>query len=136
MIITLHLVALFFTVCLILYADEQALMWFLGKKSILDKKVVHWLHTGVAIGLGLMILTGAFLLFEAPVAYLSYSVFLVKMVAVAALIINTGFISHFSHVAINNTFVSLTPKQRTPLFISGGVSVAGWLTAIICGLML
>lgn len=136
MLLALHVIVVVLTGLLVLYSDEQAAVWVLGKKETLDPKRVALLHTGVSIGLGLLILTGAFLYADSASAYLTSTTSLIKMAAVAALIINTAVISRLMPVATTRAYASLTARERLPLFVSGAVSVAGWLTAIACGLLL
>lgn len=134
--LTVHLIIVIATVAVVLYSDEQALLWFLGKKQRLEKRSVDRLHMIVTWGLGLIILTGGYLYSRAPLAFLTSSVFLVKMAAVIALILNTYVIGRLSAVATSRSYASLSFKERVPLFISGGISVLGWVTALICGYIL
>jgi len=107
-----------------------------GKKQTLERRRIEFLHRSIAVGLGLMIVTGAFLYADSAVAFLTSTTFIVKMVAVAALIFNTAAISILSPIASERSFGSLTTRERMPLMISGGVSLAGWITAIVCGIIL
>lgn len=136
MLITLHLSIVIATLLVVLYSDEQALMWVLGKKETLSAQSVHLLHNIVTIGLGLIIITGGLLYIQAPAAYLSDTTFLVKMAAVAALIVNTYVIDRLSPIALSRSYASLSKAERIPLLISGAVSVAGWITALVCGYFL
>lgn len=81
-------------------------------------------------------MTGAFLYAGSAAAFLTSTTFLVKMAAVAALIVNTAAIAVLSPVASSRSFASLTRREKIPLFVSGFVSLAGWVTAIACGLIL
>lgn len=136
MLTVIHLIIVIGTGLLVMYSDEQAAMWILGKKSVLDHKKVSFLHNSVTVGLTILLITGGFLYLQAPAAYVSHPTFVVKMVAIAALIINTYVISTLSHIAISRPYASLSNKERIPLFISGFVSIAGWGTAAICGLLI
>ncbi len=136
MLTTLHLGIVIVTGLLVLYSDEQALAWVLGKKAQLDGKRIAFLHTIISVGLGALLITGGLLYLRAVPAYLSDTTFIVKLVAIAALILNTYVIERFSHVAISRPFAAVSHRERIPLFISGGISVAGWATAIVCGLLL
>jgi|GEM_PF-835219 branched-subunit amino acid transport protein len=131
-----HIAAICLTGALVLYADEQGLAWMLGKKDRLNQNVVHFMHYAVAVGLAAIIVTGAFLLLPRAALYLGNPDFIVKMIAVAVLIINTYFIDRFSEVATRQAFRDVSHTERMPLFISGVVSVLGWATALIGGLLL
>lgn len=133
---TLHVIAICITLALVAYADEQALLWVLGRKARLSAGVVRFLHYAVALGLGAIILTGALLFLPDADYYLADPTFLIKMGAIAALIINTYFIDRFSAIAVTRSFNELSHGQRLALLLSGGVSVLGWLTALACGLLL
>lgn len=136
MLTTVHLGVVFATIFAVLYSDEQAFLWLLGKKERLSAETVRFLHAVVSMGLGLLIITGGLLYMRAPEAYLSNPTFLVKMAAVAALIINTYVIERLSPLAISRSYASLSDTERRTLFVSGAVSVAGWSTAILCGYLL
>lgn len=133
MLVTIHLTIVILTGLVVLYSDEQALMWVLGKKPILSPVRITFLHRTVSIGLALLLITGGLLYIQAVPAYLSDSTFIIKMIAIAALIFNTYFIEKFSHVATSRTFASLETSQRLPLFVSGAISAIGWVVAIVCG---
>ena len=133
---TIHLIIVIATGLLVLYSDEQAAAWVLGKKSTLPAARIAFLHKAITIGLTLLLLTGGYLYLRGVEAYLTLTPFVVKMVAVAALIINTWAIDRLGHVATVREFASLSHRERVPLFISGAVSFAGWVTAIICGLII
>lgn len=132
---TLHVLFIILTLLVVAYADEQALRYLFGKKQLNTHslRVVHYL---VAIGLALTIITGGFLYLRAPSFYLSDTTFIVKMVAVAALIINSAFLDRFSTDAEQRPWTALTPGEKRLLLTSGAVSVLGWATAGICGLLL
>lgn len=136
MFTALHVTAVCATGALVLYADEQALLWILGKKRVMQRATVHFLHNAVAIGLAAIILTGAVLFLRAPAYYLAQPAFIAKMIAVGALIINTYFIDRLSGIALTRPFSHVSSGERVSLFLSGTVSVAGWVTALIGGLVL
>jgi len=135
-LLAFHIGAIVVTGILVLYADEQALEWVLGKKLRIDLGTVRFFHYAVALGLGAIIVTGSLLFLPRASFYLRNPDFIVKMIAVGVLIINTYFIDRFSMVATRQSFGSLPQSQRTPLFISGAVSILGWATALIGGLLL
>ena len=134
--ITLHFGIAILTGLIVLYSDEQAFMWILGKKQFMDHGRVVFLHRAVTTGLILLILSGGLMYAQAAPAYLSVTPFITKMVIIFALILNTYVIDRFSAVALTRTFASLTSKERIPLFITGAISFGGWATAFICGLLI
>lgn len=136
MLLDLHFVVVLATISGVFFSDSLALLWVLGKKERLDAPMIETAHTVVTSGLALIILTGGLLYARAPDAYLTDTTFIVKMGAVAALIVNTYFIGRFAPLAIDGPFARLRTEVRAKLFISGGVSVAGWATAAFCGYLL
>lgn len=133
---TVHLVIAIGTGLLVLYADEQAFLWVLGKRALMDEKRVRVLHHAVTSGLALLLLTGGYMYAQAAPAYLSIPTFVVKMATVLALILNTYAIGRFSSVALTRPFASLSHAERLPLFITGAISFLGWVTAFVCGLLI
>lgn len=136
MLQNIHLIIAIVTGLVVLYADEQALTWFLGKQQLFDPKTTTFLHRTVATGLAALIVTGGLLYVQAPAAFLSSPTFIVKMAMVLALICNTYFIDNFSRIAITRPYISLSRRERFMLFVSGGVSFVGWVTAFVLGLIL
>lgn len=134
--VALHVLSIFFTGLIVLYSDEQGLMWILGKKKTLEKKKVDVLHTLVSIGLPLIILTGGLLMLRAPEYYFANPVFIVKMLFVFVLIVNGLFIGSLTRIAVTQSFASLPFARRLPLLISGGASVLGWGGALLAGFLL
>lgn len=133
---TIHLFIACLTGLMVFYADEQALVWFLGKREFFHPGTMRFLHYAVSVGLALLIITGGLLYYKAPPAYLSLGSFDIKMIMVFALIINTYAINRFSNVALTRTFSSLSRAERMPLYISGAISFIGWATTFICGLLI
>lgn len=136
MLVDLHLIFVFSTIALVLFADEQAFLWLRGKKKILDSRLVARTHYGVAAGLAALILTGGLLYSRAPRAFSTSPLFIVKMAAISALIINTYFMSRLSSVAISQPYVLVDKPQKVALFVVGSISVLGWVTAALCGYLL
>lgn len=135
MLKTLHVVLIILTLLVVAYADEEALQYLLGRKN-LKGRTVRLLHHLVALGLAGTIITGGILYLRSPSFYLSDPVFIVKMIAVAALIINSAFLDRFSMDATTRPFASLKRHEKRMLLMSGAVSVAGWVIAGICGLIM
>lgn len=136
MLATLHLLIAALTIVFVLYSDEQAFLWVVGKKEFMDQSKVTFLHHAISGLLALLIITGGITYVTAAPAYLSLNTFVVKMVMVFVLIINTYFIDRLSAVALTRSYASLSLKERIPLFISGAVSFLGWMTAFVCGLLI
>lgn len=136
MLQTIHLIVAITTGLVVLYADEQALAWFLGKRERLDPRTTSFLHLAVTIGLASLLVTGGLLYVRAPAAFLSSALFIVKMIMVFALICNTYFIDRFSRIAISRPYALLSRRERLTLLVSGSVSFIGWATAFVSGLLL
>lgn len=136
MLQNIHLVIALSTGLIVLYADEQALAWFLGKRELFDPKTTTFLHRAITTGLAALLITGGLLYARAPAAFLSSPLFIVKMVMVFALICNTYFIARFSRIAISHPYAALSGSDRLMLLASGGVSLVGWATAFVSGLLL
>lgn len=136
MLMTLHLIISITTGLVVLYADEQALAWFLGKRALFHAGTMEFLHRAVAGGLALLLLTGGLLYAKAPQTFLSTPAFDVKMVMVFALICNTYFIERFSYIAVTRPYASTSSRERALLFASGAVSFIGWVTAFACGFLI
>jgi hypothetical protein len=134
--VTIHLTLVITTMLAVLYADEQGFMWLLGKKETLSLRALEVVHAVTGIGLSLIILTGGLMFLDRSSYLLSNTFFIVKMTLVLALVINSFVIGRFANVASERPFAALTVKERRRLFISGGVSMACWVGAIICGLLL
>lgn len=136
MLVTIHASIAIATLLAVVYADEQALRWFMGKTETVKASRVKLLHYLVTAGLALLIITGGLLYKDLATIYVSIPTFITKMTMVLALILNTYAIERFSRVALTRSFASLSPRERVPLFISGAVSGGAWATAFICGLLL
>ena len=131
-----HVVAIICTGSIVLYTDTLALSWLRGTKPVLDTAVVDRAHIAVSIGLALVITTGGLLFLPRAEFLLTSPIFAIKMCFVLALIINGFFIDRLATTATKGPFSSLSDREKIPLFISGAVSVLGWVGAIICGLLL
>ncbi len=136
MLLDLHLVIVLLTLSSVFFSDGMALLWILGKKERLNARLIAFAHHVVTTGLALLIITGGLLYARAPRAYLTDPTFVVKMIAIAALITNTYFVGRLAPLAISGSYVQVRARERIRLFISGGISVAGWTTAALCGYLL
>ncbi len=134
--ILIHVLAIVVTGLLVLFADEQGLMWMLGRKATLSAKLLTILHRSVSIGLACIILTGAIMVSRDPAYYFANPVFLIKMSFVLVLVVNAFFVGTLSKVATTHAFSDLSPRARTPLLVSAALSVTGWAGALLLGLKL
>jgi hypothetical protein len=134
--ILFHVVAMIGTGLLVLFADEQGLMWILGKKETLSPRRIHLLHILVSVGLAGIVTTGVLMVLPWPEYYLAQTTFQIKMGFVGVLVVNAFFIGHLSRIATAHAFKNVPSKQRVLLLVSGAISVAGWLGALVCGLLL
>jgi hypothetical protein len=137
MLLDFHIAFICATLLLVVYADEQALLWILGRTRVMNERRLEWLHALVGLGLAGLIATGGLLFFLGGYSFLiTDPVFIIKMVLVLALVVNAFFIAYVNKVAVYRSWAELTPAQRLPLIISGAISVIGWVGALICGLLL
>jgi multisubunit Na+/H+ antiporter MnhG subunit len=132
----IHVIILIGTLFYILSADSLAIAWMRDVRTTLNRNEVRRYHRNVSIGLGLMIVSGGFMFFRAPEWLLSNPAFIAKMVFVAFLILNSVAIHFLMNIAIHKSYKEVPKKQRAMLIISGGVSIIGWIGAIVCGLLL
>jgi hypothetical protein len=133
--VPLHLIALTYAAWNIVHADHMGLMWMRGKIQKLDSKLVTKYHKGTWIGLIFAILTGTLAFFSAR-PFIVYPQFYIKMTFVAILIINSFVIGNLSKIPSEKTFLSLSTREKTPLFISGGLSTISWIGAAIMALFI
>jgi hypothetical protein len=131
MIITLHIIAVIFSLSVAVYADHMGYTWFRGKVLTLNAQKLHKIHTMMWIGLGALLITGFGLFWPAHQYLLTRPQFLVKMSFVAALIINGLVIGTLLDVTTKKKYQELTTREKIPLFISGVVSTASWIGALI-----
>jgi len=129
---TLHLIVLSITAIFILIADHDGFNYMRGKVATLSAKRVKFLHYAVWIGLVCMILTGTLLLRD-ETDVLEEPAFYVKMLMVAALLVNGFFIGSLSKLSTLHPFTSLSKKQKNTLLISGAVSGLCWVGAASIG---
>ncbi len=130
----IHLIALCITAIFIIMADHDGLQYIRGKKEILNLIRVKRLHYAVMAGLGVMILTGAFMFADAWGELIGETAFYVKMLMVAALVANSFVIWNLMHIATQRPFRDLSQGEKTKLLISGAISGICWLGAATIGL--
>lgn len=113
-----------------------------AKDKVIDTKELSFISLGsktVWVGLFVIIISGAMLFYLDAERYLNSSKFLTKMVVVLVLTIN-GLFFHFKHLPFLRSQVDknlgLSDKfigKSKGLFVSGGISSASWVTALILG---
>jgi hypothetical protein len=129
-LLPLHLLTLTITAFGIFKADHQAFLWLRGKTLTLNlvqlKRYHHWVGTGLTV----MILTGFGLFYPNRAVLLNGNkFFLIKMMAVALLVINSFIIGRFMNVAATKPYANLTFSEKLPLMLSGAISFGCWVGA-------
>jgi uncharacterized membrane protein len=132
----LHLLILGFIAWNILKADHLGFSWIRGSTKTLDTKEVKKYHYRISIGLGLMVVTGLLLFWPMREYLLTRPQFYVKMTFVVTLIVNSFVIAYLQKIPTVKSFSSLSPQEKLPLFISGGISTAFWILTAVAGLYL
>lgn len=134
--LTLHLLSVLFSGCVVFLADKQGLAWMRGKSPTLDPKRLRVYHYLTWTGLGLLIVTGFFLFYPMAGYLLHNPLFIIKMLFVGVLIANGALIHSLQKVATERTFASLSFEERLPLFTSGAVSGFSWVSAFVLAFFL
>jgi hypothetical protein len=135
-LLPLHIGAFVITISAVIIADLQALLWVRGRLSTLKPQRLKVLHNVVSIGL-LVSITSGFLMFLPLREYLvTVEAFWVKLAFVGVLIINSFVIARHMHIPTTRTFLSLSKKERRPLFLSGAASGVSWIVVFASALLL
>ena len=132
----IHLLFLFSAIPAIGYADIQGTAWILGKKQTLNERTLHRLHVWIYVCLAGIILTGILMFLGNSSELLAKPAFYMKMVFVAALILNSFFIEKHMEHAVTKSFSTLTTNERRWVLTSGVVSSVAWVGAIVGGLLI
>lgn len=135
-ILYIHLGTLALVIPLIIISDYQALLWKMGKKETLNPKIIKTVHNLTGIALATMVLSGIAMSLRIFPYLLGEPAFIIKMVFVLALIVNSFFIGKLMHITFERSYVSLSMKEKTPLFIAGAVSGISWLGAFVSALFM
>ena len=125
----IHMGALGFAVAGILYADHLAFSWVRGKRDILLRAHLLRAHHWVSLALAALIGSGLLLFWPSREYLLHQPAFWIKMSFIGALLVNSFVIEYLMHAATSQSFKSLELRQKTPLFISGIVSLGSWIGA-------
>jgi len=133
--LTLHILSLIFSVCVVGFADKYALSWVTGKRPLLRERTLVTYHVLTWLGLLSLIVTGIFLALPMLGYLLSQPLFIMKVLFVGVLLVNAILIGRLSEIARTRTYASLSWGERMPLFTSGAVSVVSWSGALILALI-
>ncbi len=120
----------------ILRADHMGARWMLGKTETLDASRVAYLHKGVWAGLGLLYISGIFLILPIASYIIEQQMFQAKMLFVLALTANGYMIGKIDHIASTRSFASLSLHERFPLILSGAISTICWIGSFVAGISL
>lgn len=134
--LTLHVLSVIFSFCVVIFSDKVGFSWIRGKKQTLEHKTVRMLHILTWVGLLALIITGVILFWPFKNYLLHQPLFIIKMLFVAALVVNAFLIGKLMHVATEKPFQSLTFSEITPLVLSGTISIFSWFGALIIALVL
>ena len=132
----IHELILFSTLAVVACADVVGLLWVLGRFSTLNARLMNALHLLVYVGLGGMIVTGLTMFSRDSEYLLSNPVFLVKMVFVATLVVNSFLIGAHLKVASEKPFAALPRGEKWRFIVSGVVSGFCWVGAMLLGFSL
>lgn len=129
----LHLLSLAFCFVTIIRSDWMGSSWMRGKVNTIDPVKLGSLHKQAWVGLLLMIVTGAVLFSQNTDTLLASGPFYVKMTCVLALalVINAFVIGRFMKIATQKKFSEVNGGDKAKLFLSGFVSIFGWVTAFL-----
>jgi len=134
--LTVHLTILGITALVIIFTDINGLLWLLGKKKTLPKKLFVWLHRFVWLGLFGMIATGIAMSYTYISALSLNKLFQGKMFFVLILIINAYLIGRHMELAFEKSFKELTKAEKTKLILSGLISTGSWIGAFVMAKLL
>lgn len=130
---TLHLISLFLTLPVILYADHMGFNYMTGRTQTVSARAARISHWLVTLGLLLLIGTGIALTIPSWEYLLANPYFYVKMAFVATLFVNGIAIGATLSLATITPFAQLPAEQKRLLIISGALSGISWLATILLG---
>ena len=137
MLLSVHLAILSVTLVGIILADHDGYLWIRGKKATLNRGRIALYHRWVGVGLLGMIISGLFLFWPMREYLLTQNPkFVMKMMFVVMLVINSFAIGSLSRTATEKAFSSLTPREKAPFLVSGALSGLCWIGAILLGFLL
>lgn len=136
LILMLHIGTLFVIGGLMLATDFSVLKWIQGSLPMLPHQKTLRLHRFIWGGLITLLITGILLFYPYKDFLVTLTAFRIKIAFVGLLILNSFYIGKVLPLGTTQTFISLSPSQKTNLFISGSMSVVCWIGATITGMML
>jgi hypothetical protein len=130
-VLPLHITFAVGAVLVVVIADFHAFLWVLGRLSVLAESRMRVLHDLVYAALAGLLTSGVLMFWPLSEYLLTESAFIVKMLFVLALVINSVLISRHMHLAFVRPFASLSYAERIPLFVSAIVSTTSWVGALV-----
>ena len=127
LILTVHVLTFSVNIILVIAADLNALRWVLGWKQVLSSTLMRRLHRLISVGLGVSVITGLYLFWGVRDYLLTVPAFYTKLLLVVMLVVNSFFIGKHIMIATKRSFTDLSSAERRPLYISGIVSMCGWV---------
>lgn len=131
LVVSVHVIAFVFNIVLVVISDFHGLLWMTGKMRTLPQGRMVLFHRLIGVGLGVAIISGAWLFSTASEYLLTVPGFYSKMIFVGALVVNAVFIGKHIHIASTLPYSEITSKEKRALLISGAVSSVSWLGAFV-----
>lgn len=133
--VTIHVLAVLFSLIVVLIADKGAMAWMRGKEQLMSARRVRLLHALTWTGLGVLIVSGSLIAYPMLGYLLSQPLFIMKMLFVGVLVVNAILIGKLSAYAVREPFSQLTHHDRMRLITSGAVSSFSWVAIVIIALL-
>jgi hypothetical protein len=127
----IHIASLCVAALGILIGDHAAWQWLMHKRDVVGKRELTVSHWTVTLGLAGLMLSGLYLFWPMRNYLLGEPLFVLKMVFVAALVINSFFIEYLMHTASHTPWRALSMGERVPFILSGAVSTLSWVGAFL-----
>ena len=135
LVFLIHLTSLAVAGCGVLVADKVGLGWIRGKVRTIQPRTLHRLHRAMSYALTGLIASGLYLFWPMREYLLQQNLFLLKLLFVAMLVINSIVIDRLMLVATKVPFASVSNKGKVVLLLSGAFSFICWAGAGICALL-
>lgn len=136
MLAVIHIGFVGAALCVMYFADREAMAWMRGTKSVLDPVHMARLHHSAWFTLGALIATGTALALPRADYLFSQPLFVVKLLFVGVLVANGILIGRLVGPATAIPFSTLSPSEKLPLFVSGAVSFVSWLAVVAIALFI
>ncbi len=130
-LVFIHVACVFVTLILVVTADIYGLRWVIGNKHTLNARILKLLHRVIWTGLVLTTLAGAAIALPYFDYLITTTAFQIKLLLVFFLNVNAFVISHHLSIAATTSFIGVPKREKWFLFISGAVSVIGWIGSLI-----